>query len=313
MFCGRVTIQRLIRMEDGMSGDVPARPHGQRFSHVYLQSGDLLQDSERARLRVAELMDSIRDLEGISAQIRGELGVEPFLGYEGIHWPNTIKNFEPQDFLDLFTVACRFLTKKRQSSRGVYDPSAKQRLLSEANRIFVEERLCYELDSGGGVHFRVDADFAAATNAAIAALGDSRYANAREQFEAAMAALSKATIDGKQGVRGVFNATECVFKLMYKQPPRLARGEVSTYLKPTVKTVHAADPTALKAAVKSLEAFGVWVDACQNDRHEQGVEEPSQPPLDLAVQLISVGSGYLRWLISIDQKLKDPATTPPGS
>jgi hypothetical protein len=305
MFCGRATIQRLIRMEDGMSGDVPARPHGQRFSHVYLQSGNLLQDSERARLRVAELMARIKDLEGMSTEIRSELGVEPSYGFESINWPNTLKYFAPQDFLDLFTVACRFLTKKRRSSQGMYDPSAKEHLLSETNRIFVEERLCYEIDSGGGVHFRVDADFAAATNAAIAALGDSRYANAREQFEAAMAALSKATIDGKQGIRGVFNATECVFKLMYKQSPRLARGEVSTYLKPTVKTVHAADPTALKTAVKSLEAFGAWVDACQNYRHEQGVEEPSQPPLDLAVQLISVGSGYLRWLISIDQQLKD--------
>jgi hypothetical protein len=296
-----------------MSGDVPARPHGQRFSHVYLQSSDLLQDSDRARRRVAELMDSISDLDGVSRAIVGELGVEPSYGFESINWPNTLRNFELKDFLDLFTVASRFLTRKRQSSRGSYNSSAQERLLSGANRIFAEERLCYEIDSGGGVHFRVDADFAATTNATIAALGDPRYANAREQFEAAMAALSKATIDGKQGVRGVFNATECVFKLMYKQPPRLARGEVSTYLKPTVKTVHAADPTALKAAVKSLEAFGVWVDACQNYRHEQGVEEPSQPPLDLAVQLISVGSGYLRWLISIDQKLKDPATTPPGS
>jgi hypothetical protein len=292
-----------------MSGDAPAtRPHGQRFSHVYLQSGDLLQDSERARLRVAALMESIKDLEGISREIRGELGVEPSYGFESIHWPNTLKYFAPQDFLDLFTVACRFPTKKKQSSRGLYNSSAKERLLSEANRIFVEERLCYEIDSGGGVHFRVDADFAATTNAAIAALGDSRYANAREQFEAAMAALSKAKIDGKQGIRGVFNATECVFKLMNRQSSRLAHGDANAFLKPTMKTLLAADPTALKAAIKSVEAFGEWVDACHNYRHEQGVEEPLQPPLDLAVQLISVGSGFLRWLISIDQQMKDSAS-----
>jgi hypothetical protein len=66
-----------------------------------------------------------------------------------------------------------------------------------------------------------------------------------------------------------------------------------------------ADATALRAANKSLNAFGDWVDACHEYRHEQGVEEPSQPPIDLAVQLISVGSGFLRWLVNIDQQTKD--------
>jgi hypothetical protein len=217
----------------------------------------MLQNSQRARRRVAALIDSTRSLEGMASDIIGELGVEPHWGYEGVHWPNTLERFSTQDFLDLFTVACKFLDKQRRSGRG-YDASAKERFLSEAKRIFAEEHLCYEIDSGGGVHFNIDAEFAANTNAAIAALGDRRYANARAQFERAMAALSQANIDGKQGIRGVFNAAECVFKLMYQRAPKLASAGAIGALQPTVQKLYGADATALRAANKSINAFGDW-------------------------------------------------------
>src|ERR1700722_4332192 len=90
-----------------MSGDASAtRPLGKRFSHVYLQAGDLLQDSERARRRIAELLESIKDLDGVSRDIAGELGVEPTYGFNSIHWPDTMKYFALKDFLDFFKVAC---------------------------------------------------------------------------------------------------------------------------------------------------------------------------------------------------------------
>jgi hypothetical protein len=277
-----------------MSSNAPERPHGQRFSQVYLRPAELLSDSSRARRRVAALLDSMSELEGISSDIVGELGVDPIYGYDCVNWARTLERFSAQDFFDIFTIVCRYLLKKRNSP---------ERFVAKASRIFAEEDLRYEIDSGGGVHFRVDAEFAANTHAAIAALSTTRYANAREQFELAMAALSAANIDGKQGIRGVFAAAECVFKLMYDRS-RLAAGDVRKSLKPTVHTLFSDDPTALRAATASIEAFADWVDACHNYRHEQGVEEPLQPPLDLAVQLISVGSGFLRWLIAIDGKLQ---------
>jgi hypothetical protein len=46
--------------------------------------------------------------------------------------------------------------------------------------------------------------------------------------------------------------------------------------------------------------FADWVDACHNYRHEDGIEEPSQPPIELAVELIGVGGSFLRWLIWMD-------------
>jgi hypothetical protein len=50
---------------------------GQRFSHVYARPTQPLQDSQRARRRVAALIGSMRDLEGLSEDVIGELGVEP--------------------------------------------------------------------------------------------------------------------------------------------------------------------------------------------------------------------------------------------
>jgi hypothetical protein len=50
---------------------------GQRFSHVYSRPTQPLQDSQRVRRRVAALIGSMRDLEGLSEDVIGELGVEP--------------------------------------------------------------------------------------------------------------------------------------------------------------------------------------------------------------------------------------------
>jgi hypothetical protein len=286
-----------------MAGDTPERPQGQRFSHTYLRPQQLLQDSQKARRRVAALLDALKDLKGVSDDIASELGVDPIYGFESIVWSQTLKHFSTQEFLDFFTIAVRFLARKKRSSQGMYNPNANETFVSESNRIFSEENLCYQIDPLGGVHFRVDAAFAENSNATITALGAARYANAREQFESGMAALSRVDIDPKQGIRGIFNSAECVFKLMYDRP-RLAAGDATKSLKPTVQQLFDADPTALRAANKSIESFADWVDACHHYRHEQGVEEPLQPPLDLAVQLISVGSGFLRWLVNIDQQTR---------
>jgi hypothetical protein len=147
----------------------------------------------------------------------------------------------------------------------------------------------------------VDAEFAASTLASIAALGLPRYANARAEFKKAMDALSGSMVDGKEGIRGVFNAIECVYKLMNPKAPKLISADAIKILQLRVQKIYAANPAALRAANKAINAFGDWVDACHNYRHEDGVEEPSQPPIDLAVSLISIGSAQLRWLISIDQ------------
>lgn len=283
------------------------RPVGKRFSHVYLARPDLLQDSERARRRVAALLTSrnSKDIEGIYSILSQELGLDPVWGISGVDWTSTFKRFETRDFLDFVTLAFRWLTLAKR--RPMFETDANAKWLQGCRRIFDEQALRYEIDDHGGVHFKVDAEFSASTRASIAALGGPRYANARTEYEKAMNALSGSAIaDGKEGIRGVFNAVECVYKLMNSKAPKLIAADAIKTLQADVQKVYSANSTALRAANKAVNAFGDWIDACHNYRHEEGTEEPSQPPLDLAVELISLGSTHLRWLISLDQAVGSP-------
>lgn len=278
-----------------MSGNAPERPHGQRFSHVYMRSDELLQESSRARRRVAALLESTHWLDGISATIISELGVDPIYGYQSVNWARTLEHFSTRDFLDIFTVVCRHLGIKRQSS---------DKFVTQANRIFAEENLAYEIDSGGGVHFRVDAEFAANTRAAIAALNVARYGNVRTEFDRGMSALSGVTPNGKEAIRGVFGAAESLYRLMFSKAPKLTAADATKNLQVLVQSIYASDAVAQRAASKIVNSFADWVDACHHYRHEQGVEEPSQPPLDLAIELVSAGAGYVRWLATCDKHSK---------
>jgi hypothetical protein len=68
-----------------------------------------------------------------------------------------------------------------------------------------------------------------------------------------------------------------------------------------VIALYCTDVVALRAAHKQLASLKDWVDASHNYRHEPGSEGPVQPPIDLAILAISNGTGFLRWLITLDQ------------
>jgi hypothetical protein len=251
---------------------------------------------------VAALLTARRDgdIEGLYQLLSQELGIDPHWSSYGVDWTTTFKRFETRDFLDFVTLVFRWLTLARQ--RPMYEPDANTKWLQGCRRIFEEEGLRYDIDDQAGVHFKVDAEFSASIRAAIASLDLPRYANARAEFEKAMAALSGSPIaDGKDGIRGVFNAVECVYKLMNPKASKLVAADAVKTLQADVQKIYSTNSTALRAANKTVNAFGDWIDACHNYRHEEGVEDPSQPPLDLAVNLVSLGAAQLRWLINLDQ------------
>ena len=66
-----------------------------------------------------------------------------------------------------------------------------------------------------------------------------------------------------------------------------------------MQTALAGDAAAQSASAKMLSAFKDWIDAAQVYRHEQGQEEPTQPPIALAISILSVGATYLRWLAEL--------------
>ena len=280
-----------------MTADVPK---GQRFTHVYIARGTPTQDSRRMRKRLAMLIGSIRDLETGDFSQRAELKLEIASPWSsGGSWTSMLAGWELGDVLDLVTVAYRFLDERRRGSRGMYDLGSTDRWLAGVNEIFHEENVHYTADNLGGVHFRYDEQLARNTAAAIAALRSPRYANARDNYEKSLAALSGAPPDFKTSIRASFAAVEAVFKLLLPSSPRLAAGEVQS-LAPLMQTASAGDAAAQSASAKMLSAFKDWIDAAQVYRHEQGQEEPTQPPIALAISILSVGATYLRWLAELN-------------
>lgn len=274
-----------------------APPIGQRFSHVYIKRGEPTQDSPRMRRRLAALIRTFSDLGDFGSVVPREIGINvPFRGF--FDWEAFFRDCASQDALDIVTVACRHLEAAARSSRftGIDAPG---RWCSEVQRIFQEENVHYRVDKRGGVHFRFDTEFENNRAATIASLQSARYRAALTAFEGGMAALAKAPPDGKAAIRETFAAAEGLFRLMFAKSPRLTASEAQK-LEPLLQRAYATDAAATAAAGRLLSAFKDWIDAAHNYRHEPGHEDPVQPPLTLAVQMVSVGASFIRWLAELD-------------
>jgi len=92
---------------------------------------------------------------------------------------------------------------------------------------------------------------------------------------------------------------ECLFRLIFPSAPRLTAAEAQQ-LQPILQKMLDADAAALSASIKILNAFRDWIDAAHVFRHEQGIEEPAQPPIGLTIAIVSIGSSFLRWLAEVD-------------
>jgi hypothetical protein len=270
-------------------------PTGKRFTHVYSERGKPTQDSQKMRRRLASLIDGMEQFHashvssGLDRYAEGELGIEgPYTS--GYPWRHHLAAWELEYVFDLVTVGYRFLVENSHEGYGYW--------CDEVRRIFQEENVHYTVDDEGGVHFQPDEQFAKDRAATIANLQGNRYANARHAFEGAMQAFSKAPPDGKYAVRGVFSAAENVFKLITSKD-RLGAKEADD-LGPIIDKLYATDDTARNSARKMLASLKDWVDAAHFYRHEPGTEDVAQPPLALAVYLVSTGASHLRWLAELD-------------
>ena len=285
---------RSVRLRESEDMTIPPndpRP-GARFSHVYMKRGEPTEDSARMRHRIAAIILDIPVLhKGLKAEIEREIGVPaPY----GTSLTALLRDMKLQDVLDLITVASNLLRSSYAAGPGV--AIAWQ---SAVERIFREEHVHYQVEAGGGVRFYVDEEFARLRATAIAAMSQTRHANALEEFEKGMAALAKAPPDGKGGIRGLFAAAEGLFRLIVPLAPRLAATELNS-LTPVLQRLYAGEDTALRSSQKMLTSFKGWVDAVHFYRHEEGAEEVAQPPLRLAIYIVSSGTAHLRWLAELD-------------
>lgn len=173
-------------------------------------------------------------------------------------------------------------------------------LVDKFNQIFEDENVAYRVDQHGGVHFLHDEEFVRNAQATIAGLGEARYANSLDRFESGMRAISGVSPDGKTGIRNVFESAEGLFRVMFESP-RLTADQVAL-LEPILQKRYATDVTAARAGSKLLASFKDWIEACHFYRHEPGKPDGiAQPPLELAIHLMSVGAAFIRLLVEIDE------------
>lgn len=271
-------------------------PEGSLYRRIYLPKESPRADSKRMRNRLASLVEKLwtfdqrRELGNL---IDYELGLRISRSSHGYVFFTTF--FQEADIVDALSAVTVCFNFARQ---GV---SKQAEWLREVRRIFTEENVRYRVDDKGGVHPLVDTMFELLEVAAVKDLGLPRYANALAAFKAYQAAMDKPPTDGKAAIRGVFEAAEIVFKLAFPRAPRLARDLLEQNLGPALNARYARTSEAQRSSQQVLKAMGQWVDAAHHYRHGQGSEEPTQPPFELAIQLVSAGTSYVRWLIEFDQ------------
>jgi hypothetical protein len=265
-----------------------------RYSQLYIDQPNPVSDSARGRHRLAKLLEKFTRFDERTFELgqflEAELGISVDVPNH-VHWESFCKQADIRDLLDLVTLTYAYLLRKQEGPLW----------RDAARRIFVEERLSYEIDDKCVVHPSVDKEFQRNRHATVAGLQLPRYANSLAAFERVSDELSLQPPNGKGAWRGVFTAVEGLFRLMFSSAPQLNSAAVETHLSPLVQKLYAADPAAQRAAMRQLASLKDWVDASHNYRHEPGSEEPVQPPLDLAILAISNGTSFLRWLIGLDQ------------
>lgn len=285
---------------------------GKRFSHVYLVRGEPEKDSKKARFRLAKLAErscppanssrhgssmdyNKRAQEKIENELGIKFGTRSTSGTLIRSWEWYFSKVSITEMLDTITVVAATLYSEysKDDKRG--------RFLREARRILKEENLAYEIDEIGGVHPLVDAAFSAALETAISGLDDPRYAASVQCVERIDGCLLQHPPDFIGAIRAVFGACENTFKLMYGVP-RLDSKTAGERLGRDQQAFYKDHPTLQAASAKTLEGFKQWVNAAHFYRHEQGVQEPSQPAEEVAILLVSQGLSFVRWLAVIDKK-----------
>jgi hypothetical protein len=273
---------------------------GVRFSQLYMRRDGLEPDSVRMRNRLAVLFSQNNDGYEVGRLIKGTLGLRPTTSLiHDFEWANFLAKSELRDVLDIVTLAYHHIGSKDVRLA----PARQQTFLSAVARIFAEEQVGYRVDEQGVVHYAVDQAFEHGRQSAVLALSGERFNGVRTLFEDAYKALDKIPPDGKAALRFSFFATESLFRLMFQSSHQLSAAEVQKHLEPFLNAHYAGQKPAVHMAQKLAASFRDWIDGAHFYRHEPGAEEPAQPPIELAIYMVSEAAGHLRWLAQLDQEL----------
>jgi len=255
---------------------------GLPFSHVYLRSERPLQDSERARIRLAgyaELNVPIappgfdhRDLMRLDQFLKVRHGIVLPSGYGGPLLGKFFRIGELPRVLDAITGVAVWLR--------MADRTKAEKWLAFVKQVFEEEHLGYRLDSRGGVRRRVDEQYERNRASTVVLLDQSRYGAVRDEFENSDKFLTEGKT--KEAVVALYVAVEILSKLMTSRGiSQLGSKEVNAYIRPIVENTYASDEVARTSANRLLTGLCDWINSAQGYRHGQHTEEPAPPPMDL--------------------------------
>lgn len=283
---------------------------GKRYSLVHLAREEHSTDSKTARFRIAKLCErhfpkptynrgySTPDynrgaIDAIEAEVGVRFATEAVSGQYIERWDWYFSKISVTEMLDTITVLSNEIFNK-------YRDSDAKRFISEIHRILTEENLAFRIDELGSLHPLIDAAFSSNQEAAINALNGPRYTATAALIKEIDRSLLKQPIDYKAAIRAIFGANENLFKLMSGKI-RLDSRSADEFLSKSVEKFCAGDETQASVARKMIEGFKSWINAAHYYRHEEGVQEPSEPNPDLAIMMISQGIAFLRWLAQIDR------------
>jgi hypothetical protein len=262
----------------------------------------MLRDSARFRNRLAAYYsESLHEhyQSDIVRAIKLEIGAEvPFIVVSH-SVSDFLKQSELRDLLDSITVIYK-VVKTKYGENGVI---AAEEWKSFIGKAISEENLGYRLDKECGVHFFVDEEFERNRFSALAVLEDPQYNGSRAAFDSAYKYLDANPIDTKGAVRSMFESIEILVKQMV-ETKHLNKWVVENTLKTKCLTIFESDPIAGKVASKMFDGFAQWVDSVHNYRHGQVGDEPVSPPETIAIYIISSGTAFLRWLVTLNNMLQ---------
>jgi hypothetical protein len=262
---------------------------GVLFSHFYLRPAEPLPLSSKMRER---LLATVHNQFGHDAtEVR--FAVHQNVGVEVTWWTDFFRKASDQDVLSAVTAIRNYAAEE-------WGDASAENWIAAVKKIFEQEHASYGITQLGEVRYRHDHEFSRNAAAAISVLAKSRYANALKLFESGQEKLSATQPDGKGAIRDTFFAAENIFRLMFSDEPRLVASAARNRLGPILQGKYANDLAARGASSKQLKSFLEWVEAVHFYRHEPGTEAPAQPPLELAVELVSVGAAFLRRLVALD-------------
>lgn len=288
-------------MTEGATTEAYKPPLGARFSQLYVERGAPQLDSAKLRRRIgAFFKNELNDYAGRAGQeIESRIGPDfHFTGY-AYSIANLLQQCSADDFRDAITVIYDAIERAYTHERYTSHQTNMRKWREFCAAAFVEENVAYRIDGNCVVHPFVDEEFSAAVTSLLRGLQDSRLGAVRAEVMTAVDALGGRHPDHKKAVRAAFEAVEIYAKLAVTtcKVQRLNRNIVSEHLIPAIQRRPEYQGPANKAVGHLGEAVIAWMDASHVYRHGQQVTEPSPPPSDLAVALVSAGLGHLRWLL----------------